>query len=142
MQSNKRAVVGAVALLLLLPLAVHGGGVVAECTESNLRAAMAGGGTVTFACDGTITLAKTITNTVDTLLDASGHQVTISGSNAVRVFYVNTNVVFALVNLTVANGRAASGAGIFNAGGTVNLTNCTFSGNSARGSAGFLRARM
>lgn len=136
MQLNKRAVAGAVTALLLLPLAVQGGGVVTECTESSLRAAMAGGGKVTFACDGTITLAKTITNTIDTLLDASGHQVTISGSNAVRVFYVNTNVVFALANLTVANGRAASGAGIFNAGGTVNLTNCTFSGNSARGAAG------
>ena len=98
-QFSKHAVTGVVALLLLLPLTVLGGGVVTNCTEANLRAAMVGGGTVTFACDGTITLANTITLSLDTFLDGRGHQVTISGSNTVRVFYVNTNVVFALVNL-------------------------------------------
>src|SRR5512142_2721761 len=84
--------------LLWLCLGAAGGlaqaQVVTDCTEAALRAAMAGGGTVTFACDGTITLGSTITNAVDTVLDGSGHQVTISGSNACRVFYVNTNVSF------------------------------------------------
>src|SRR5450631_4365134 len=59
------------------------GGTVTSCTESSLRAAMAGGGTVTLACDGTITLANTITFALDTVLDASGHQVCIGGGNAV-----------------------------------------------------------
>src|ERR1039458_7126575 len=77
---SKRGVGGAVALLLLLPLAAWAGGVVTNCTETALRAAMAGGGVVTFACDGTITLASTITNENDTALDGSGHNVTISGS--------------------------------------------------------------
>ena len=45
------------ALLFLLPLAAPGDGVVTNCTEANLRAALAGGGTVTFACDGTILLS-------------------------------------------------------------------------------------
>src|ERR1017187_10527875 len=62
-------------------------GTVTSCTECSLRAAMAGGGTVTFTCDGTITLARTITNALDTVLDGSGHQITISGGNSVRVFY-------------------------------------------------------
>ena len=44
---------------------------------------------VTFACDGTITLSNTLTVTWDTVLDATGHQITISGSNAVRVFISN-----------------------------------------------------
>src|SRR5262245_28050272 len=79
------------ALLLLLPLATWAGGVVSNCTEADLRAAMAGGGTVTFACDGTITLASTITNTLDTVLDASGRQATISGGGSVRVFCNETN---------------------------------------------------
>src|SRR5664279_3083729 len=82
---NKRRVGGAVALLLLLPLAAWAGGVVTNCTEADLRAAMAGGGAVTFACDGRILLANTITNVIDTTLDASGRQVTISGNHAVRV---------------------------------------------------------
>ena len=74
---SKHGVEGAVALLLLLPLAAWAGGVVTNCTETALRAAMSVGGTVTFACDSTITLANTITNAADTTLDASGHQVTM-----------------------------------------------------------------
>src|ERR1019366_5673671 len=91
---SKRGIGGAVALLLLLPAAACAGGVVTNCTESDLREAMAGGGVGTFACDGTITLASTITNNVDLTLDGGGHQVTISGGGAVRVFCVNTNVNF------------------------------------------------
>src|ERR1035441_9158796 len=52
---SKCGVGGAVALLLLLPVAAWAGGVVTNCTEADLRAAMAGGGVGTFACDGTIT---------------------------------------------------------------------------------------
>ncbi len=90
-----------------------------------------GGGAVTFACDGTITLASTITNNVDLTLDGTGHQVTISGGNAVRVFWVNTNVSFTVVNLTIANGSSLGGSAILNVGGTVNLTGVTLSGNTA-----------
>ena len=110
------------AVTLLAGDFAQAGGVVTDCTESNLRAALAGGGTVTFACDGTITLASTITNTLDTILDGTGCQVTISGGNACRVFLVNSNINFTLINLTIANGKSSDGAGIFNDGGTVNLT--------------------
>jgi hypothetical protein len=94
---------------------------------------MAGGGTVTFACDGTINLANTVSNDVDTLLDGSGHQITISGNTVARVFYVNTNVTFTLANLAVANGRSIEGAGIFNAGGTLILLGDAFQTNIAFG---------
>jgi hypothetical protein len=110
--------------------------IVTQCTEGNLRTAMAGGGTVTFTCDGIITLGNTITIDKDTVLDASGHQITISGNSAVRVFYVNTNVIFTVINLTIANGRSDSGAGIFNDGGTVTATNSQFVGNRAQGAPG------
>jgi hypothetical protein len=115
-------------ILLIEPVS-WAGGTVTSATEASLRAAMTGGGTVTFACDGTITLGNTITNSLDTVLDSSGHQVTISGSNTVRVFYVNTNVTFTAINLTIANGRSANGAGFFNDGGTLNLSSCTFQYN-------------
>ena len=46
---------------------------------------------------------------------------TVSGNNACRVFLVNTNVPLTLINLTIANGRATGGAGLFNNGGKVNL---------------------
>ncbi len=126
---------GAVALLLLTTTA-RGGGVVTSCTEANLRAAMAGGGLVTFACEGTITLSSTITNSLDTTLDGSGHQVTISGGDAVRVFYVFPGVTFAINHLTIARGQSTDGAGIFNQNGTVNATDAVFDSNRAVGPAG------
>ena len=136
----------AVALLALLPVAAWARGVVTNCTESALRAAIAGGGVVTFVCDGTIALASTLTNATDLVVDGTGHQVTISGGNAVRVFWVSTNTTLSLVKLTIANGASsggtgilnAGGAGILNSGGTVNATNCTFSDNTATNqSAGY-----
>jgi hypothetical protein len=128
---NKRGVGGALALLLLLPLAAWAGGVVTSCTEAALRAAMVGGGVVTFACDGTITLAGTLTNNVDLTLDGSGHNVTISGGGAVRVFCVNTNVSFTVVNVTIADGASQGGSAILNLGGVVTLTGATFRSNIA-----------
>ena len=92
------------AAILLLPSAAWAGGVVTTCTEAALRAAMAGGGTVTFACDGTITLSSTIGIATNTVLDGTGHRVTISGGNTVQVLFVNPNVTLSLINLTIANG--------------------------------------
>ena len=131
---NRRPLSGTLPLLLLLHAAAWAGGLVTNCTEADLRAAMTGGGVVTFACDGTITLASTITNDVGLTLDATGHQIAISGNGSVRVFYVNSNVDLTLINLTVANGGSNTmGAGIFNAGGTVNLIGVAFATNTAWG---------
>src|SRR5438128_2405266 len=106
----------ALALILsrsLLPHGAFAGGVVASCTEGDLNAALANGGTVTFACDGTITLTSTKIVTTNTTVDASGHRITISGGNAVRVFTVNSNASLTLLNLSIANGKNASGGGLF-----------------------------
>ena len=81
---NQHGVAAAIALLLLQPLAAWAGGVVTSCTEAALRAAMAGGGAVTFACDGTITLASTITSASDTTLDATGRQDKHNGRRDVK----------------------------------------------------------
>ncbi len=115
---------------------VQAAGTVTSCTEASLRAAMAGGGTVTFACDGIITLGNTISNFSDIVLDSTGHQITISGGNTVRVFYVATNVALTLTNLTIANGAATNGAGVFNDGGMVTFENCRFLSNAVCGVAG------
>jgi hypothetical protein len=118
-------VTSAPALLQVFPR-----GIVVTNSGIALREAMTGGGTVTFACDGTITLASTITNVNDTVLDGSGRQVTISGNNGVRVFSVATNVHFSVVNLTIADGTSSGGSAILNLGGIVNLTGVTFRSNS------------
>jgi len=131
MQFKTLVLPSCVGIILLLPLFARGAGVVNNCTESDLRTAMTGGGIVTFACDGTITLASTIANDRDAVLDASGRQVTISGGNAVRVFFVASNVTFTLVNLTIANGHSTKGGAVYNQSGTVSASNCTFTGNNA-----------
>ena len=93
-----------VGILVLLALAVpaspaHVGGVVTVCDEAHLLAALAGGGTVTFSCSGTITLTAEIVISTDTTIDGTGQDVTISGNNVGRVFYVNPGI--ALVHIGV-----------------------------------------
>lgn len=125
-----------VAILLFLALALpassaHAGGVVTVCDEAHLRAALAGGGTVTFSCSGTITLAATLTIAANTTIDGSGHHIILSGGNAVRVLRVNSGVTLNLNKLTIANGKAPdSGGGIYNAG-TLIVSNSTITHNQA-----------
>jgi hypothetical protein len=121
---------------------------VTECDQAHLEMALAGGGTVTFACDGTMTLSNTITIAADIVLDASGRMVTISGNGAVRVFQVNTGVNFTAIHLTVANGfhmgpspvtgagGDGRGAGLLNLGGTVVLRDCVLTNHSVLGGTG------
>ena len=110
----------------------HAGGVVSVCDEAHLLAALAGGGTVTFACSGTITLTAEITIAADTTIDGSGQAVTISGNRSVRVFTVNSGVT---LNLNEADHCrwvcCLPGGGIFIQRGTLTVSNSTFSGNAA-----------
>ena len=129
-----------IALLFMLaltttPSPAHAGGVVSVCDEAHLRTALAGGGSVTFACNGTITLAATIAIAANATIDGSGRSVTISGNHTVGVFYVNPGIALNLNVLTIANGNAGDGGGIYNDGGTVTVSDSTFSDNSA-GSVG------
>ncbi len=97
--------------------------VVNVCDEASLRAALVGGGTITFGCDGTITLTNTLVISSDTVLDATGRNVTLSGGGSNRVLTINTGVTFTATNLIIANGRSTNGAGIFNEG-NLRLINC------------------
>jgi hypothetical protein len=113
-------------------------GVVATADESSLVAAMKGGGAVTFAVNGTIYLTNTIVVSHDTVLDATGFKVAISGSNAVQIFIVNSNASLAMTNLTLENGVSQStgypsGGGAISNAGTLQVTGCAFISNSAVG---------
>ena len=116
------------------------GGTVTVCDyatfEAQLTAAPAGG-TIAFACDGTITLpGSAIAIAANTTLDASGHSVTFDAGGASGVFTVDPGVQLTLVNLTVTGGSAADGGGIANNGGTVTLNRTTLTGNAATASGG------
>jgi CSLREA domain-containing protein len=73
-----------------------------------------------------------------TITDAKGlningvrAKITVSGNDTVRVFEVGSGAKLTLANLTVADGVATAGGGLFNNSGTVNVFNSTFSGNTA-----------
>ena len=116
--------------------ALDSGGTVTGCTEADLRAAMLGGGVVTFACDGTIRLGSPLSVLTDTVLDGRNHKVTISGGGAVQLVYVADNVRLTILNLSFADGVSTNGGALFNAGGSVYATNCVFTGNRAAGPDG------
>ncbi len=118
-------------------------GEVVVMSQAGLLAGLAAGGTVTFGSNGTIVLSQTVVISQDTVLDGSGHNVTISGSRAVQVLSVKSGVHFSLKNLTIAdglsigsNGSGEVAGGFYNGGGTVSIVQCVFAGNAAVGGAG------
>jgi len=107
--------------------------VVTNLNQAGLLAALTNNSPVTFITNGTIVLTNTLVITNNTTIDGEQNSVTLSGSNAVRIFFVTNNAILTLLNLTVANGFSSNGAGIFNAGGMVVLSNCFLSANLALG---------
>ena len=106
-------------------------------TITNANAAP-GADTITFNVSGVITLLSTLpsANTAGLTIDGAGQAVTISGNNAVRIFWLISGAVLTLKNLTIAKGgNGTDGGGIYNLG-TLRVANSTFSGNSAHTGGG------
>src|SRR6185436_13852633 len=80
---------------------VRADGTVTTCDQPSLEAALAGGGNVSFACSGVIVLTNTISITTDTVLDGTGQSVTISGNDQVRLFNVESNVDFTVIQMAL-----------------------------------------
>ena len=89
----------------------------------------------------TIALASQLPSITSTVtVDGGSPNPTISGNRQVRVFQVTSGGNLTLNNLTVSRGHADGdgenpfdefGGGVFNDGGTLTISNSTFSGNSA-----------
>jgi hypothetical protein len=117
---------------------------------------MVDGSTVTAA---TITFLPTLTGTItEANIDSSGGTIvffksnilvqgiegddsnvlSVSGGGNYTVFEVDDNVSSELSDLNIIDGNAdgGDGGGIFNDGGTLTLTNCTISGNTATNGGG------
>ena len=58
--------------------------IVSNCIEADLRAAVSQGGTIRFDCDGIIKLSTNLVIARDTIIDGTGHDVTISGAGDTR----------------------------------------------------------
>jgi hypothetical protein len=114
-------------------LPLFGAGVVTNASQADLLSAMAGGGTVNLAFNGTIWLTNSITVATNTVLIASNHSVTISGNNAVQLFVVPQSVTFVLSNIVLADGLASGFGGAICSTGMVQVIGCLFTNNGARG---------
>ena len=113
--------------------------IVTNCSETDLRVAMAQGGNITLAFEGPVVLTSGVMVHTNTALTATGHNVTIQGSNGIRLFWVATNVNFGLTNLTLARGNASDGAAIYNSGASVWLSGVSLNSNVSVVAGGAIR---
>jgi hypothetical protein len=114
-------------------------------------ASLAGDGGVIFGVTGTITLTSgelLITNNL-IIIGPGATNLAISGNFASRVFEIGPNAIVSISGLTIRDGHAAdgcygyyfpggggsSGGGIYNQG-TLNLSDCNFTNNSAGNGGG------
>jgi len=98
---------------------VHAGGIVGtgtpgSCTEAALDAALAGGGTVTFACGGgpvVIPITSTKILSKSTTIDGTGQQVTLDGGGTTKMFLttyqLSSGLTLVFRQLTLRNARAS-----------------------------------
>src|SRR5262249_39703974 len=88
--------------------------------------------TIAFSVSGTITLNSNLpfSDAADLTIDGIDQSVTING-NSHQVFSLNgAGVTYRLNQLTLMNGNSPIGGAIYNVG-TLNVTDCIFSGNQA-----------
>ena len=91
-----------------------------------------GADTITFTVSGTITLGSALPAITDDLtIDGTGQSLTVDGASTYQVMSINSGKTVTLKALTIAHGSTnASGGGVIN-NGTLNVSNSTFSANSA-----------
>jgi CSLREA domain-containing protein len=99
------------------------------------------GGTIGFSVTGTITLTSALPAIITnlTIQGPRANQLTISGNNQFTVFTINSGTVV-ISGLTIANGSGnnptpvglgvGGGGGILNLGGTLTVSNSTFTDNT------------
>jgi hypothetical protein len=113
---------------------------------STAKGGLGTGDTIKFQAAGTINLTSQLTLSRDvTIQGPGGAGLTVSGQNRCRVFEVESGVDASLRDLTITGGNAnddqakerrmrmsagGDGGGVYNSG-TLGLTNCTLTGNSA-----------
>src|SRR5215831_14822774 len=99
-----------------------------------------GADTINFSVSGTITLTSVTANIVDDLtIDGTGQTITLDGGHQHTLLSVNGASSVSLKNLTITNGAAdalcdgthCDGGGVGAFAVALNITNCTFSNNSA-----------
>jgi hypothetical protein len=106
-------------------------------TAGTLRHALANAAdddTIDITATGTIALTggELVVDKDLTITGPGQDQLTVSGKQASRVFYIKWGTAVTISGLTITNGMATKGGAIFNEG-ALKLTDCTLSGNTAPG---------
>jgi fibronectin-binding autotransporter adhesin len=133
---------GPLAILVVTKAADTNDGVCdGDCSLREAIAAASPNDTITFDASlsgATIPLSSQLVLSKNVTIDGSALplQVSISGQNAVGVFYIDAGVTAALNGLTITRGKSTSGAGIYSNQGTVTVTDCTLSWNTVTISGG------
>ncbi len=114
----------------------------ADSGAGTLRAALASaanGDTIDASgVTGTILLTSgelLVTNSV-TILGPGPANLAVNGSAASRVFHIAPSNTVTIASLTITNGSADAGGGIYTGPGALTVSNCTLSGNSATNGRG------
>jgi hypothetical protein len=101
------------------------------------------------AFDGTVELTETLIVTTNTVLDASGHAVSINGNHQIRHLVVTNNASLRLIALELLNGlhqgsqgevgqpgNPGLGGSIYVVGGSLELQRCTLLNSRSQGGDG------
>lgn len=147
MKNRSKALI-LILVFLFAEVSLQADDVVSDFSDTGLRNAVATGGTITFGGDGTIILNSQILITKNTIIDATGRNVTISGNALTRLFEVGDDVNVTFRGLNLINGmhhppQAGEGGGLPAFGGAIlfhsgelALYSCVLSNNVAWGGMG------
>lgn len=119
---------------LIAPHAPKGGSVTNCSNQVDLEGKLAGGGTVTFSCSGTIPITSTLLITLPTTIDGAGQSITLDGQIARRIITATAGVgLLTIQNITLTKGVGINGGGALFVGGNLIVSNTTFTNNSTFG---------
>src|SRR2546422_3141375 len=105
-------------------------------TLRRVLAGAADGATIDFSVTGTImlTTGQLLVDKSVEILGPGANSLAIDGNAASRVFYIASGKTVSISGLTITNGSADLGGGIYHDHSTLTESSCTLSANSATGS--------
>jgi CSLREA domain-containing protein len=119
------------------------GNCTATCTLRDAIATAASGDTINFSVVGLITLNGTeiVFGKDLTIIGPGARALTVSGAGASRILQITSGTV-TISGLTFTNGNGPDFGGAILSLGTLNLTNCAFSGNTSATAVGAVYNRL